>query len=195
MRTSRKSQVAGRKSAAQSGLPVQTFPALPALPAFSRAARTLAFAVALLASGAARAAAQDVHVLVVTGVGGDEEHSTQFQKWAGAVVDSAKKHGVLAGNIAWLAEAPDKDPRISARSSRDGVTKAFTDLAAKAKANDEIVVVLKQGGFQGWICSEYEGNRWVEDAQQVQSVEQVRRQHRMLCRLLDEPIPPALQAS
>lgn len=60
---------------------------------------------------------------------------------------------------------------------------------------DEIVVVLKQGGFQGWICSEYEGNRWVEDAQQVQSVEQVRRQHRMLCRLLDEPIPPALQAS
>ena len=59
---------------------------------------------------------------------------------------------------------------------------------------DEIVAVLKQGGFQGHICSEYEGNRWVEDAEEVQSVEQVRRQHRMLCRLLGETIPAALQA-
>ena len=59
---------------------------------------------------------------------------------------------------------------------------------------DEIVAVLKQGGYQGYICSEYEGNRWVEDAEPVQSVEQVRRQHRMLCRLLDEPIPAALRA-
>ena len=60
---------------------------------------------------------------------------------------------------------------------------------------DEIVAVLKQGGFKGHICSEYEGNRWVEDAQEVDSVGQVRRQHRMLCRLLDQPIPAALQAN
>jgi sugar phosphate isomerase/epimerase len=59
---------------------------------------------------------------------------------------------------------------------------------------DEIVAVLKQGGYRGHICSEYEGNRWVEDAEEVQSVEQVKRQHRMLCRLLDQPIPAALQA-
>ncbi len=59
---------------------------------------------------------------------------------------------------------------------------------------DEIVAVLKQGGYQGYICSEYEGNRWIEDAHPVQSVEQVKRQHRMLCRLLGQPIPAALQA-
>lgn len=59
---------------------------------------------------------------------------------------------------------------------------------------DEIVAVLKQGGFKGHICSEYEGNRWIEDAHPVQSVEQVKRQHRMLCHLLDEPLPAALQA-
>ena len=59
---------------------------------------------------------------------------------------------------------------------------------------DEIVAVLKQGGYQGHICSEYEGNRWIEDAHPVQSVEQVSRQHRMLCRLIDEPIPAALAA-
>src|SRR3954471_795247 len=89
----------------------------------------------LLGVAPARAMAQDVHLLIVTGVGGDEEHSAQFQKWAGAVVDSAKKHGVIEGNITWLGEAPDKDPRINGRSAKDTVTKAFTDLAAKAKPN------------------------------------------------------------
>ena len=87
---------------------------LTRLPSLAAALATLV----VLHGAAPLALAQDVHVLVVTGVSGDEEHATQFQKWAGAVVDSAKKHGVLAGNIAWLAEAPDKDPRISARSSR-----------------------------------------------------------------------------
>lgn len=59
---------------------------------------------------------------------------------------------------------------------------------------DEIVAVLRQGGYRGHICSEYEGNRWIEDAHPVHSVEQVKRQHRMLCRLLGETIPAALQA-
>jgi len=103
-----------------------------------------------LAVTPARASAQDVHLLVVTGVGGDDEHSAQFQKWAGAVVDSAKKHGVLEANINWLGEAPDKDPRIKGRSSKDNVTKAFTDLAAQAKPNDEIFVMLiGHGSFDG----------------------------------------------
>jgi hypothetical protein len=98
--------------------------------------------------------AQDVHLLVVTGVGGDDEHVAQFQKWAGAVVDSAKKHGVIDANITWLGEAPDKDPRIKARSSKDNVTKAFTDLAAKAKPDDEVFVLLiGHGSFDGRTAS------------------------------------------
>lgn len=52
---------------------------------------------------------------------------------------------------------------------------------------DEIVAVLKQGGYQGYICSEYEGNRWIQDAGPVDSVEQVRRQHVMLERLIGTP--------
>ncbi len=78
-------------------------------------------AACLLFAVAPHASAQDVHVLVVTGVSGDDEHAVQFQKWAGAVVDAAKKHGVLDANVNWLAEAPDKDPRIKGRASRDGV--------------------------------------------------------------------------
>lgn len=59
---------------------------------------------------------------------------------------------------------------------------------------DEIVAVLKQGGYNGYICSEYEGNRWIEDAEEPDSVEQVRRQQVMLANLLGEPLPQALAA-
>ena len=60
---------------------------------------------------------------------------------------------------------------------------------------DEIVGVLLQGGYNGYICSEYEGNRWIEDAEEPDSVEQVRRQQVMLARLLGEPEIPALKAA
>jgi hypothetical protein len=36
-----------------------------------------------------RAAAQDVHLLVITGVGGDEEHVKKFAAWSTAIVDAA----------------------------------------------------------------------------------------------------------
>ena len=45
---------------------------------------------------------------------------------------------------------------------------------------DQIVSVLEQGGYDGYICSEYEGNRWIEDAEEPDLVEQVRRQQVML---------------
>jgi hypothetical protein len=116
----------------------------------TRAILLACLACLLLLGSATAARAQDIHLLVVTGVGGDEEHSAQFQKWAGSILDSAKKHGVLDANVSWLGEAPDKDPRIKSRSSKDNVSKAFTDLAAKVKPNDEVFVVLiGHGSFDG----------------------------------------------
>jgi len=110
----------------------------------------IGLACLLVAGALAQASAQDVHLLVVTGVGGDEEHTAQFQKSAGALIDSAKKHGVLDANVSWLGEVPDKDPRIKARSSRDNVTKALTDLAASTKPDDDIFIVLiGHGSFDG----------------------------------------------
>ncbi|MPY55644.1 sugar phosphate isomerase/epimerase family protein [Streptomyces spongiae] len=51
---------------------------------------------------------------------------------------------------------------------------------------EEIVPVLIEGGFAGCLSSEYEGNRHIQDAFDVDSVEQVRRQQSMLARLLGE---------
>jgi hypothetical protein len=92
------------------------------------------------------ASAQDTHLLVVAGVGGDDEHVKNFHKWASAVVDAAKKQGILEANVAYLGESPE----APARATRDNVTKAFTDMAARVKANDEVFVLLiGHGSFDG----------------------------------------------
>jgi sugar phosphate isomerase/epimerase len=51
---------------------------------------------------------------------------------------------------------------------------------------DEIIPVLVEGGYRGYLSSEYEGNRHIEDAFPVDSIEQVRRQHAMFADLLGE---------
>lgn len=49
---------------------------------------------------------------------------------------------------------------------------------------DEIIPVLVEGGYRGYLNSEYEGNRWIHDAYAVDSAEQVQRQQVMLKGLL-----------
>jgi hypothetical protein len=88
---------------------------------------------------------------VITGVSGDPELATQYQQWAIKVTDAAKKKGIPDANITYLAENPEKDPgHIRARSTRENVMKAFGDVAARAKPNDEVFVLLiGHGSFDG----------------------------------------------
>jgi len=51
---------------------------------------------------------------------------------------------------------------------------------------EEIVPILIESGYKGYIDSEYEGNRWIQDGFEVDSTEQVRRHQVMLKRLLGE---------
>ena len=51
---------------------------------------------------------------------------------------------------------------------------------------DQIVQVLIEGGYDGYMVSEYEGQRITQDVLETDSCEQVRRQHVMLKRLLSE---------
>ena len=86
--------------------------------------------------------AQQTHLLVITGVPGDEDHAKQFQKWADAFVDAAKKKdAVPEANITVLADR---------RATKDGVEKAFTDLWGRVKPSDSVVVLLiGHGSFNG----------------------------------------------
>jgi len=49
---------------------------------------------------------------------------------------------------------------------------------------DEVMPVLHEGGYSGYISSEYEGNRWIHDALTVDSLEQVSRHQNLLKRLI-----------
>lgn len=51
---------------------------------------------------------------------------------------------------------------------------------------ENVVKVLQEIGYDGYLSSEYEGNRTIEDAFPVDSVEQVSRQHKMFKRMLGE---------
>ncbi len=51
---------------------------------------------------------------------------------------------------------------------------------------ENVVTVLQDTGYEGYLSSEYEGNRTIEDAFPVDSVEQVSRQHMMFKRMLGE---------
>lgn len=93
---------------------------------------------------AARASAQQTHLLVITGVPGDDEHAQKFQKWAAAFIDAAKKKdAVPAANITSLAER---------QATRESVDKACADIAARAKPDDAVVVLLiGHGSFDGRV--------------------------------------------
>ena len=86
--------------------------------------------------------AQQTHLLVITGVPGDEEHAQQFQKWATSFIDAAKKKDAVPdANITYLADK---------QSTRGGVEKAFTDIAARVKPTDAVfVLLLGHGSFNG----------------------------------------------
>jgi hypothetical protein len=86
--------------------------------------------------------AQQTHLLVITGVPGDDEHAAQFQKWASSFVDAARKKDAVAdANITLLADR---------KATRDAVEKAFADIAGRAKPNEAVIVLLiGHGSFNG----------------------------------------------
>ncbi len=87
-------------------------------------------------------AAQQTHLLVVTGVPGDDEHAQRFQKWAATFIDAAKKKDAVPdANITYLSDRT---------ATRDGIDAAFTTIASRAKPNDTVIVLLiGHGSFDG----------------------------------------------
>ena len=92
----------------------------------------------------ATAAAQQTHILVVTGLGGDTEYRQQFHSWATTLIAAATtRYEVPAGNVIYLGEKPDLAPElISDRSSRENVEAAFDTIADRAAPSDHVVIVL-----------------------------------------------------
>ena len=69
---------------------------------------------------ASPAFAQQTHLLVITGVPGDEEHAQKFQKWAATFIEAAKKKDAVPdANITLLA-----DKQATKAEHREGVRRS-----------------------------------------------------------------------
>jgi hypothetical protein len=91
---------------------------------------------------ASPALAQSTHLLVITGVPGDDEHAKKFDGWAKTFIDAAKKKDAVPdANITYLS---------GAGANKAGVDKAFADISSRVKAGDGVVVLLiGHGSFNG----------------------------------------------
>ena len=139
---------AGRAPKARGGLHVPSLPAL-SLPKGSRGVIILAL---LFCGLAAAAAAQQSHLIVVSGLGGADEYRDRFHEWSVRLVDGAvERHGIPAEQVVYLAERPERDPeRIRARSTWENVQAAIADVGERAAAGDVVFIVLiGHGSFSG----------------------------------------------
>ena len=95
--------------------------------------------------------AQDTHLLIVSGLGGDAQYSEQFVDWGLQMMDAAVAAGIDADRIRFLAEDPEAAPgKIRARSTREEIERAIDELSSAATPEDRVLVLLiGHGGGSG----------------------------------------------
>lgn len=104
------------------------------------------------ASSVIPARAQNVHVLIVTGLAGEPRYAATFHATATALYDLARNAwGVADSSLVLLAENPGADPaRIRGRSTREGVGQALVALSRRVSPGDVLLVFLVgHGSGQG----------------------------------------------
>lgn len=88
-------------------------------------------------------AAQETHVVIVAGLGGEERFRQTFVEWGRTLADAALAAGVAPERIRFLAEDPAMDPaRIHGRSTAPEVEAALEEVARRASAQDRVLLVL-----------------------------------------------------
>ena len=122
--------------------------ARPIRPAARRVVALLATAVLMLAAGPTVLTAQQQHVLIITGLGGEPTYRTAFTDVARRLHEVATTRWRVPGaQVTTLVEDPTRDPqRFSGRSTKEAVAAAFLAMAGRAKAGDLVFVFLHGHG-------------------------------------------------
>ena len=103
----------------------------------------------LLCGPRARATAQATHLAVIVGLAGEPEHAELFQRWAGTLVDASARSSA-SSDVIYLAEKPEVDAkRITGKSTREEVVKAFDKLAAAGEDDVVFIVLIGHGRSTG----------------------------------------------
>jgi len=97
-------------------------------------------------------AVPQTNVVIISGLGGDEAHREKFHHWATTFIDAARERfAVPEENITYLAERESLDAeRITARSTKENVERALTELAAGLGPGEGVFILLiGHGSYQG----------------------------------------------
>jgi len=92
-----------------------------------------------------RAGAEDSHLLIVAGLGGEKKYTDAFHEMAVALVGAAeKKLGIDPAHIAYLGEKPAEPslPVYRGRAARETVARALADIARRARPGDLVFILL-----------------------------------------------------
>lgn len=86
----------------------------------------------------------DIHILIVSGIGGQPQYSDAFHSWGVSMVDAARDRLKLPlENINYLAERPDRDPdRIQGRSTKENVERVLAELEQRVGPTDRVFILL-----------------------------------------------------
>lgn len=95
--------------------------------------------------------AQQTHLLVVAGIGGDPAYTERFLEWGTAIRAAAiERYGVPAEQAVLLTEDPEMSAAATGESRRDDVEAHLAALAGRAQPSDRVLVVLiGHGSFRG----------------------------------------------
>jgi hypothetical protein len=105
--------------------------------------RAATLALAALAA-ATPAAAEQSHLLVVAGLGGDPRSRDLFHEQAVTLASTAETQlGLAPENVTCLTEKPEREPStIDGRSTLENLTAAFDGLSGRVRPGDRVFVVL-----------------------------------------------------
>jgi hypothetical protein len=107
-----------------------------------RRATSVAFWAALAALPSVLAAQS--HLVIVSGLGGDRKYTESFTTLAQSLADAAaKRFNIPDAEIQWFGEdSVANRAHYRGQSTKINVERSLTQLAARAGANDQVVIVL-----------------------------------------------------
>ncbi len=103
-----------------------------------------AFAAIALTVCATSVAAQETHLLIVAGLGGEPAYAESFQSWSSSLHSAAEKRlGIPRANITYLTESPEKDPtRADGRATKEELARTFAKIASRGRPGDTVAIIL-----------------------------------------------------
>jgi hypothetical protein len=93
--------------------------------------------------------AEQTHLLVVSGLGGDPKYESAFLESALEIRSAALAAGLDDGHVVVLSETPNSSASVDGRSDREAVEAALAEMARRSQPGDSVwVVLIGHGNFR-----------------------------------------------